>query len=47
MKKLKQNLGFDCTERFKALEKVCDKLGFTEEADIYRKLMADCEASGV
>ena len=46
-KKLKQNLGFDSSKRLKSLADACDKLGFAEEAGIYRKLLRDCAASGI
>ena len=46
-KKLKQNLGFDSSERFRRLAVACDKLGFDEEAAIYRKLLKDCADSGI
>ena len=44
LKKLKQNLKFDTAERFKNLAEVCDELGFAEEANVYKALIA---ASGV
>ena len=47
MKKLKQNLNFDCTKRFTALAKACDELGFDEQAAIYRKILKDAAASGI
>lgn len=40
-KKLKQNLKFDSTIRFQRLAAVCDELGFTEEAAVYKKLLTD------
>ena len=40
-KKLKQNLNFDSGARFERLAEVCDELGFTEEAAIYRKILTD------
>ena len=40
-KKLKQNLKFDTAVRFQRLAKVCDELGFDEEAAVYRKLLTD------
>ena len=40
-KKLKQNLNFDTGARFERLAEVCDQLGFTEEAAIYRKILSD------
>ena len=43
-KKLKQNLGFDCGERFKNLAIVCEDLGFTEEAEIYRNILKQVES---
>lgn len=46
-KKLKQNLKFDSSERFRRLADVCDELGFDEEAAVYRKLLQDFEASGI
>ena len=46
-KKLKQNIKFDSKERFEHLIQVCDTLGFTDEADIYRKLIVDCAASKI
>ena len=46
-KKLKQNINFDSTERFEKLAVACTTLGFDEEAAIYRKLIADCKASGI
>ena len=39
LKKLKQNLKFDTAARFTGLAKVCDELGFTEEAKVYRALI--------
>ena len=46
-KKLQCNLKFDSTERFEKLAEVCKKLGFAEEEAIYKKLIADCKASGI
>ena len=39
LKKLKQNLKFNTTERFNELIYVCNQLGFTEEAQIYTQLI--------
>ena len=46
-RKLKQNLKFDSTERFTKLMKVCEELGFVEEAAVYSKLLKDCNESGI
>ena len=32
---------FDSGARFQRLAEVCDQLGFTEEAAVYRKILAD------
>ena len=45
-KKLKQNLKFDSGARFERLAEVCDQLGFTEEAAIYRKILSDAASAG-
>ena len=39
LKKLKYHLKFDTRTRLNDLAKVCDELGFTEEAQIYRALI--------
>ena len=46
-KKLKQNLKFDSKERFEALAEVCERLGFDDEAKVYRKLLKDVAMSGI
>mmetsp|Transcript_22039 Transcript_22039/g.27076 ORF Transcript_22039/g.27076 Transcript_22039/m.27076 type:complete len:211 (-) Transcript_22039:169-801(-) len=46
-KKLKCNLRFDSIERFERLAEACEQLGFEEESAIYKKLIADCAASGI
>lgn len=38
-KKLKLNLRFDCAKRFRNLQKVCQELGFDDEAAIYKRLI--------
>ena len=43
LKKLKQNLKFDTSERFKKLAAVCDELGFSEEANVYKAIVAASE----
>ena len=45
-KKLKQNLKFDTGARFERLAEVCDELGFSDEAAIYRKILSDSVAAG-
>ena len=47
LRKLKQNLNFDCKARFEALIAVCDEIGFKEEAAVYRKLISDAAVSGI
>ena len=39
LKKLKFNLKFDVSARFKGLIKVCNELGFTQEANMYKTLI--------
>ena len=45
-RKLKQNLKFDSATRFEKLAEVCDKLGFDDEAAVYRKILADAQTFG-
>ena len=40
LKKLKKNLGFDVKARYENLIKVCTELGFTEEVQIYKEILA-------
>ena len=39
LKKLKYNIKFDTEARFTKLAEVCDEIGFSEEAKIYRALI--------
>lgn len=39
LKKLKHNIKFETEARFTELARVCDEIGFTEEASIYRALV--------
>ena len=39
LKKLKYNIKFDTEARFNQLANVCDEIGFSEEAKIYRALI--------